>query len=104
MTLVIVSVSVTVTVTVTVSVSVIVITLIVIIMAFVADTFIDRDTAVGRAADARACVRRVATGANCRNRGHLWNKDAIEPRIGCHRVRTGGTVRQAWYSLNDSEH
>ena len=86
MTLVIVSVSVTVTVsvsvTVSVIVSVIVITLIVIIMAFVADTFIDRDAAVVCAADARACVRRVATGANCRNRGHLWNKDAIEPRIG----------------------
>ena len=64
---------------------VIVFTLIIItLMPIAAGTFIDGDAAVGCAADARACVRRVATATNDRNRGHLRNEDTVELRVGRH--------------------
>ena len=48
---------------------------------------IDRDTAIVCAAYFSAYGRCIATRTDYRNRSHLWDEDAVEQRIGCHRMR-----------------
>src|SRR5207302_3963699 len=48
---------------------------------------VDRDTAIGAAADPGAHGRRVTTGTDHRSRRHLRDKDAVALGVRRHRVR-----------------
>lgn len=63
---------------------------IMIMIVIVVTMLIDRDTPIVCAADSSADGRRIATRTDDRNGSYLRDEDAVEQRIGCHRMRARG--------------